>query len=84
VAVCVRDAGFAASRCPSPDHPDTLKPRHDLATGYAEAARTAVAIRFPEQMLNDRERVLGRRYPGALMLQNNPATVYQEAEGQTR
>lgn len=43
-----------------------------------------MAIRFPEQMLKDRERVLGRRYPGALMLQNNPATVYQEAEGQTR
>jgi hypothetical protein len=39
-----------------PTIPDTLKPRHDLATGYAEAARTAVAIWFPEQMLNDRER----------------------------
>ncbi|WP_425581221.1 tetratricopeptide repeat protein [Streptomyces sodiiphilus] len=47
-----------------PHHPDTLLARGNLATSYADAGRTTEAIALLEQVLADRERVLGAEHPG--------------------
>ena len=48
------------------DHPDTLDARHNLATAYRDAGRTAEAITLVEQNLADQERVLGADHPDTL------------------
>ena len=63
----------------SPDHPDTLRSRNNLAYAYQVAGRTAEAIPLLERTLADFERVLGPDHPNTLNSRNNLAMAYQDA-----
>jgi hypothetical protein len=51
----------------------------DLALGYLHAGRTAEAIGLYEQLLADRERMLGSDHPDTLKMRNNLALAYEGA-----
>ena len=53
----------ARERVLSPDHPDTLISRNNLALAYQDAGRTDEAITLHQQTLATRERVLGPTTP---------------------
>jgi serine/threonine protein kinase len=49
-----------------PDHPDTLTSRHNLASAYRDAGRTAEAIRLYEATLKAAESKLGPDHPDTI------------------
>jgi len=55
------------------------KVRNNLAAAYGQASRTAEGIALHEQVLADRERVLGADHPDTLMARNNLAAAYRDA-----
>ena len=61
------------------DHPDTLRTRSNLASGYRDAGRTAEAITLHEQTLVDMERVLGADHRDTLAARDNLASAYRDA-----
>jgi Tetratricopeptide repeat/Domain of unknown function (DUF4062)/NB-ARC domain len=66
----------------SPDHPNTLATRNNLANAYRQAGRTDEAITLHQQALAGRERVLGADHPDTLISRNNLALAYR-AVGRT-
>jgi tetratricopeptide (TPR) repeat protein len=72
-----------SERLLSPDHPNTLTARANLAFSYWLAGRTQEAIELEERVLADRERLLGSDHPATLTTRNNLASSYQSA-GRTR
>ena len=49
-----------------PDHPDTLRTRHDIALWRREAGDRAGAVAAAQELLADRVRVLGPNHPDTL------------------
>ncbi len=62
-----------------PDHPNTLTARNNLAGSYSGAGRNDEAITIQEQVLADRERILGVDHPDTLRARNNLAGSYSGA-----
>ncbi|MFF4227757.1 tetratricopeptide repeat protein [Streptomyces sp. NPDC001820] len=62
-----------------PDHPDTLRARHNLAVSYRSAGRVRVALDLGERVLADRERILGPDHPDTLEARHNLAFSYSDA-----
>ncbi|MFI6645895.1 tetratricopeptide repeat protein [Streptomyces sp. NPDC050504] len=60
------------------EHSDTLTARANLALSYQAAGRTSEAIELQEQILADREHLLGH-HPHTLTTRANLATSYREA-----
>jgi hypothetical protein len=56
-----------------PDHPATLKTRHNIAFGTGECGDRREALRLLEALLPDRKRVLGPDHPDTLMTRGNIA-----------
>lgn len=61
------------------DHPDALTARANLASGYWSAGRVIQALSLLEQVVADRERILGADHPYTLTTRANLATSYQSA-----
>ncbi len=61
------------------DHPDTLRPRYDLANAYWGAGRAAEAITLHEQNLAVQERVLGADHPDTLRTLSALANAHADA-----
>jgi tetratricopeptide (TPR) repeat protein len=59
-----------------PEHPDTLKAMHDLATSYHHAGRRDEAIKLKEEVLTLRRKVLGPEHPDTLSAMNSLAHSY--------
>jgi tetratricopeptide (TPR) repeat protein/tRNA A-37 threonylcarbamoyl transferase component Bud32 len=59
-----------------PDHPDTLRSRHNLAIAYDDAGQAAEAIALHESTLRLREEKLGPDHPDTLASRHNLATAY--------
>ncbi|MFF4926195.1 tetratricopeptide repeat protein [Kitasatospora sp. NPDC001261] len=53
--------------------------RNNLAISYRQAGRTEEAITIKEQVLADRERILGEDHPDTLGARNNLAISYRQA-----
>lgn len=62
-----------------PDHPETLRARHDLAWYWGEAVDAAGAVSRFTELLADRERVLGPDHPHALATRQDLAYWRGEA-----
>ncbi|MFJ9251099.1 tetratricopeptide repeat protein, partial [Streptomyces sp. NPDC101776] len=60
------------------DHPDTLTARNNLANSYSHAGRLQEALDLREQVLADRERILGPDHPATLTARNNLANSYDD------
>jgi tetratricopeptide (TPR) repeat protein len=57
----------------SPDHPDTLTARNDIASWTGQCGDPAGALRLARKLLPDQERVLGPDHPDTLRTRNNIA-----------
>ena len=62
-----------------PDHPETLRARHNLANAYQAAGRLHDAITLHKQNLKDSTHILGPHHPRTLTSRNNLASAYQAA-----
>jgi tetratricopeptide (TPR) repeat protein len=62
-----------------PDHPDTLRARHNLVISYGDAGRVQEALDLAEHVLADRERILGSDHPDTLDARHNLAVSYRDA-----
>ena len=62
-----------------PDHPETLRARHNLANAYQAAGRLHDAITLHKQNLKDSTHILGPHHPRTLTSRNNLANVHQAA-----
>jgi tetratricopeptide (TPR) repeat protein len=62
-----------------PDHPDTLRARHNLVISYGDAGRVQEALDLAERVLADRERILGSDHPDTLDARHNLAVSYRDA-----
>ncbi|GAB3902117.1 tetratricopeptide repeat protein [Kibdelosporangium lantanae] len=69
----------STQRLHSPDHPDTLASRNNLAGAYQLAGDLHRAIPLYETTLDDRTRVLGPDDPHILVSRNNLAYAYWSA-----
>ena len=58
----------------SPDHPDTLTTRSNIAYWTGQCGDLAGALRLFQELLPDRERVLGPHHPGTLNTRSNIAS----------
>jgi tetratricopeptide (TPR) repeat protein len=63
----------------TPDVPEILAMRNNLAAAYYSAGRLSEAIPLYERTLADRERVLGADNPGTIGSRNNLAAAYRSA-----
>jgi tetratricopeptide (TPR) repeat protein len=61
------------------EHPDTLRARASLAVSYWQAGRNDEAITIEEEVLADRERILGGEHPDTLTARANLAASYSQA-----
>ena len=78
LALTLTESVTQAGKALSPDHPDTLASRNNLAGAYCDAGRLNEAITLYEQTLKDRTRILGPHHPDTLLSRNNLANAYQE------
>jgi tetratricopeptide (TPR) repeat protein len=56
-----------------PDDENTLRTRQNIAYWTGETGKAAEALRLSQELLPDRERVLGRHHPGTLSTRGNIA-----------
>ena len=78
-ALTLKDTVGMLTDALSPDHPDTLTTRSNLATAYLDAGHVSTAIDMHEALLADRTRILGPDHPHTLTTRSNLATAHRQA-----